>query len=167
MAVDTSISKYRHHVYVTHDKAGTYGGYLVIRHKDEPSKESSIESSPYGSKLEIHGVFRSREEVVREGKKLYSRYLKGEVSALPAYEEKEKLRGYRIIGKARFDADNLMWEPVLELKKMEEPNKGKRQTVVGPGTVMIRNLCRSEEMAAKFALDAGKTMILDQVGLKI
>jgi len=60
-----------------------------------------------------------------------------------------------------------MWEPVLELKKMEEPNKGKRQTVVGPGTVMIRNLCRSEEMAAKFALDAGKTMILDQVGLKI
>jgi len=167
MAVDTSISKYHHHVYVTHDKAGTYGGYLVIRHKDEPSKESSIESSPYGSKLEIHGVFRSREEVVRVGKRLYSRYLKGEVSALPAYEEKEKLRGYRIIGKARFDADKLMWEPVLELKKMEEPNKGKRQTVVGPGTVMTRNLCRTEEMAAKFALDVGKTMILDQVGLEI
>jgi hypothetical protein len=82
--------------------------------------------------------------------------------------EKGKLRGYKIIGSARFDVDKHKWEPMLELKKIEEPNKGKTQVISGTSTAFGRNLFPMEETAAKFAFETGKRMILGLVsGLEI
>lgn len=146
---------------VIRGEAGTYKGYLVIRDVDEMSKPTS-----YGRKLTISGPFKSSMDVKREGDKLYERFLKGEITSQP-YAAKIKLRGYRIIGKARFDADQEGWEPTLELKKLEEPNNGKIQIVMGRNTAFARNLFSTEERGARFALDAGKAMVIDRTGLEI
>lgn len=136
-----------------------YGGYLVIRYIDETSKEPSH----YGKKLPIPGPFKSSSEVHKAGDRLYDRYLKGQVDAPPFHLEKGKLRGYKIIGSARFDVDKHKWEPMLELKKIEEPNKGKTQVISGTSTAFGRNLFPMEETAAKFALETGKRIILGLV----
>ncbi|SEN30009.1 hypothetical protein SAMN05216404_103304 [Nitrosospira multiformis] len=79
-----------------------------------------------------------------------------------------KLRGYKIIGKARFDIARLKWEPSLEIRKIEEPNKGQTQIFTGSQTAFARNLFPMEDTAAKFALETGKRMVLGLVnGLEI
>jgi hypothetical protein len=130
---------------------------------DETSKEVSY----YGHKLPIPGPLKSRAAVYEAGDKLYDRYLKGEISP-PEHLEKAKLRGYEIIGSARFDVGKHEWEPTLELKKMEGLNKGQTQVISGTSTAFGRNLFPMEETAAKFALEAGKRMVLGLVsGLEI
>ena len=42
-------------------------------------------------------------------------------------EVPEKIRGCRIVGSARFQVVDLRWEPVLELKKTEEPSSRARR----------------------------------------
>lgn len=146
---------------IIRDGDGSYHGFLLIRQIDESSKPT-----PYSWKLTISGAFKSSVDVTREGDKLYERFLKGEIT-VQQYAEKVKLRGYRIIGRARFDADREGWEPTLELKKLEDPNKGKMQIVMGRKTAFARNLFPTEERAAKFALDVGKGMVIDKAGLEI
>lgn len=148
-------------VRIIRNENGMYGGYLVIRYLDESSKPTS-----YGCKITIPDSFRTSAEAIRESDKLFSRYIKDEIS-IQQYSEKIKLRGYRIIGKARFDADREGWEPVLELKKIEEPNRGQTQIIIGRNTAFARNLFATEERAAKFAIDAGKMMVIDRTGLDI
>jgi hypothetical protein len=150
-------------VQIIRDENGTYEGYLVIRHIDETSKEASY----YGRKLPISGPLKSRAEVHEAGDRLYDRYMKGDIS-IPEHSEKGKLRGYKITGRARFDASKHEWEPILELKKIEAPNKGQAQVILGSDTVFGRNLFAMEETAAKFAVETGKRMILGLVnGLDI
>ncbi|MBL8447741.1 MAG: hypothetical protein JNJ44_10060 [Zoogloeaceae bacterium] len=123
--------------------------------------------SCYGWKLDIPGTFSSRQELSKAGDALYARFLKGEIS--PSIEtRKEKFRGYRVVGSARFQALHFKWEPVLELRKVEEPNKGMTQLVSGRDTAFSRNLYSSSEGAAIFALEYGKRMVLGIVrGLEI
>ncbi|MBK7014776.1 MAG: hypothetical protein IPH39_04180 [Sulfuritalea sp.] len=139
--------------------SGSFSGYLVIRNQDQP-----LEGTPrYGYRLDIPGTHRSHQELTKAGSDLFSKFLRGAVSA-PVIEEKEKLRGFRIVGTGRFLVHELKWEPYLELKKLDEPNKGKRQTVGGQGTAFARNLFPAPEGAAKFALDHGKRMVIGMVG---
>jgi hypothetical protein len=143
---------------------GSYAGYLAIR-----ESTNLLDGPPrYGIRFDIPGTFRSGEELNDVGARLFARFLKGEASPAAIPVEKEKVRGYRIVGSARFQVVDLKWEPVLELKKIEEPNRGKRQTVTGHGTVFPRNLFRSPELAARFAFDFGKGMVIGSLsGLEI
>ena len=159
----TRRSDYLFTLHVISKQSNKYRGYLAIRQND-----SQLESVPrYGWKLDIPDSYKSHEDLVTAGNVLFSRYLKYEVSvSVPVV--KEKLRGYRIVGSARFQLFDLKWEPVLELKKLEEPNKGKKQTVMGPDTAFARNLFQSAESAATFACDFGKRMVIGLVrGLEI
>jgi hypothetical protein len=56
---------------------------------------------------------------------------------------------------------------MLELKRIKDPEKGKIQIVAGRSTAFGRNLCPTEERAAKFALDVGRGMVIDRSGLEI
>jgi len=145
------------------DDSRRHLGYIVIRHTDNPLAGPSR----YGSRIDIPGSFRSHDELITAADELFARFLRGDVSA-PLTEHREKFQGYRITGTVRFDAVALKWEPVLELKKMDEPNKGKRQTVSGGNTPFPRNLFDTPENAAQFAFDYGKRMILSLIqGLEI
>lgn len=147
----------------TKDGSSEFAGFLSIRKIEDPSEGPSR----YGWKIDIPGKFHSRQELISAGNTFFSRFLNGEVSPSSS-TEKEKFRGYRIVGSARFQAIDLKWEPVLEIKKVEEPNKGKRQTIIGSNTVFPRNLYSSPEGAAKFAFEFGKRMVLGIVqGLEI
>jgi hypothetical protein len=151
------------HLEFTTDGPSEFAGFLSIRRIDDPLEGPSR----YGWKIEIPGKFQSRQELIATGNTFFGRFLKGEVSS-PTATEKEKFRGYRITGSARFQAVDLKWEPVLEIKKVEEPNKGTKQIIVGPNTVFPRNLFPSPEGAAKFAFEFGKRMVLGIVqGLEI
>lgn len=141
---------------VTSERIGAYRGYLVIRRSEE-----SLEGLPrYGLKLEIPGTHKSRQDLSNAGTALFARYLKGEVSPL-VHSEKVKFCGYRLVGSARFHAMDLKWEPLLELKKIEEPNKGRKQTIMGHDTAFARNLFPSADGAAKFAIEFGKRLVMD------
>ena len=158
-----SDSQHLCHLEFTTDGPSEFAGFLSIRRIDNP-----LEGPPlYGWKLQIPGTFNSRKELIAAGNIFFGRFLKGEVSS-PIATEKEKFRGYRIIGSARFQAVALKWEPILEIKKVEEPNKGKKQIISGHNTVFPRNLFPSSEGAAKFAFNFGKAMVLGSVqGLEI
>lgn len=157
-------SESRHLCHLEVAKNGTdFTGFLSIRHLDD----SLEESSRYGQKLEIPEKFQSRQELIDAGNILFTRFLKGEVST-PIAMIKERFRGYRVLGTARFQVVDLKWEPILELKKIEEPNKGKKQVIGGYNTAFTRNLFPSSEGAARFANEFGKRMILGIVqGLEI
>jgi len=147
----------------TMDGPSQFAGFLSIRRINDP-----LEGPPrYGSRIDIPGKFRSRQELIATGNTYFSRFLNGEISSSVA-PLKEKFRGYRITGSARFQALELKWEPVLEIKKLEEPNKGRRQSLQGPDTPFPWNLFQSSESATRFALDYGKRMVLGLVqGLEI
>lgn len=143
---------------------GLYVGYLAIREVpngfENPSK--------YGIRLDIPGSFRMNDELVQAGRVHFDRFNRGEVGLDSIPVVKEKLRGYRITGTARFQLVDLKWEPVLEIKKMEEPNRGAKQIIMGPETVFPRNLYRDPELAAKFAVEFGRSMVTKSVnGLQI
>ena len=138
-------------------------GYLAIRQTANPLEGLSL----YGTRLDIPGSFQSHRDLSAAADKLYARFLRGDISP-PIVEHKEKYQGYRITGKVRFKVGELKWEPVLELKKMQEPNKGLRQTVSGIDTPFPRNLFDTPENAALFAFDYGKRMVMGLIqGLKI
>lgn len=135
---------------------GLHEGFLAVRELPD-----GLESpSRYGFRIEVPGKFSSKEDLVTEAKRHFTRFSSGEVGhdAIPV--ERLKLRGYRLLGTARFQIVDLKWEPVLYLKKIEEPNRGHKQTVMGPDTVFPRNLFRSPDLAARFAVDFGKAMVI-------
>ncbi len=148
---------------ITRAPNGSYQGYLVIYRFDEVGKPIR-----YGLKIPIPGVFNSGITLSHEGEKLYARYRKGAISIAPPHVEKMKCRGYKIIGTARFNTAKLQWEPSLEIKKIEEPNKGETQSVTGAERAFAHNLFSLEETAAKFAVETGNRMVLGLVnGLTI
>lgn len=152
-------SRYHWSIQTSSQTPGKFSGYLIIRNQDQPQEVVPR----YGFRIDIPGQYGSHHDLTKAGGELFSRFLRGAVSS-PVVEEKEKLRGYRIVGTARFLIHELKWEPYLELKRLEDPNKGKRQTIGGQGTAFARNLFPAAEGAAKFALDHGKRMVIGIVG---
>jgi len=151
------------HIESTKDDFGRHKGYVVIRRVD-----NALEGpSQYGVRLDIPGTFSSGQALLESANQVFIRFTRGEMHA-PVVEEKQKLNGYRITGSARFHIGHLKWEPILELKKTVEPNKGAKQLVMGHGTPFPRNLFSSPQNAARFAVDYGKSMVIRHVqGLSI
>jgi hypothetical protein len=137
-----------------------HSGYLVLREIQTDLNTPSM----YGIRIPIPGKYNGSEELAAAGRAVFVKFNKGTATTESIPKLQEKLKGYRLTGTARFQIIDLKWEPVLEIKNMEGANRGLRQTVIGGHTPFTRNLFRSPDSAAQFALDYGKQMVNKTVG---
>lgn len=140
---------------------------LVSHRNDKGRFEGFIQvaggASRLGWKVEVSGEYVNSWDLQTEALHTFSRFKAGEVKAL-TNEQSRKFRGYRLTGRVRYVVAEDGWEPVLEMKKLEEPYRGRKVVYQGGETPFPRNAQRTPERATLFAIEYGERLVMGLVG---
>jgi hypothetical protein len=119
--------------------------------------------SRFAVRLDLPGVYSSKADAEAAAFYIANRYFRRKFAALE-HEVSTTVKGYVIIGRARFRIDCHEWEPILWIKSLRSVNRGATQGFEGNASPLYRRTFPTAETAAHFALSYGERVVMGLVG---